>query len=125
MGLDHYDIAPDDRGGRPEEEEEDYSRTPMGEEPLTTENDTESFWEKILDRFVTGDKPDDDELAQISHYCSILPRTARNKLEEHGFCEFGETKEPIDPDMSEQTTSDITKGGSDSGFAAIINDAKE
>lgn len=117
MGLEKYNIAPDDKGGRPEKEEEegDLARDAVGEKALTIDNDDESYWQEMYDEY--------GNITLICHHASVLPRTAKRKMSEHGIGDWDFEPKP-DPSPSKSKSSITDKGDSNSGFAAIINDAK-
>lgn len=94
MGLDQFNVAPDNNGGRPEGSKEDrgYStrETDHGD-PMTMDHG-EDYLNDIMDRFVEGDKPTDEEMKKITDYTHLLPRSVKVELDKHGIVDYPEIR---------------------------------
>lgn len=87
MGLDNFDIAPDNRGGRKQGEgEEEYGR--RIQEAFTVDDDTEGFWSEQYGTVVGLGEPDDSHITELAGKLHLLPRTVKQKLTEHEVYEF-------------------------------------
>lgn len=106
MGLDAFNVAPDNKGGRKKKEETDdqgfsEERDPGYEhDALTIEKDTEEYWQDLFDRFVTGEEPNNEELVQLVAWTQTNPRTVKTKMYEYDIW----TAEDIDDIMWEPPT---------------------
>lgn len=126
MGLEKYNVAPDDKGGRPEKEEEDYKRRGRADDPLTQDKDNKEFLQSKWDDIVSGDEATSSEIQTLCSMLAILPRTLKEKVKEYGIGEFDGDEETEYSDMPEETSATFGDGeDSSSGFASIIENAKE
>lgn len=128
MGLDSFDIAPDNTGGRPSgSNDSDGSNPERSETAHTLHKEGEEYWQEAWDIFVAGDEPEQHEMRQLCQYSKLLPHAVKQRLTEHGICEFSmeERRERDEPDMSTSSNSNTTDDelGS-SGLSGLVNDAK-
>lgn len=118
MGLDNFDIAPDNKGGRKkkeESEESDYKGEYWEGDAFHTEHrlPPEDYWRTMFDRHVEGDEPTGSELKEICKDTCLLPRTVKSKLVKYNICEFPEFVEEEEQKEDES-----------SGLASLVNNAK-
>lgn len=140
MGLDEFNIAPDNTGGRPEkdeqEEEEVADRPGPGYEvdPLTRENDSEEFFQDLWDEFVSGDEPTSEEIGNMAARASILTITLKLKMAEYGIWEADDLNEirwgGSKKRSSSSSSGELFSEGSDSdeessGLASLVNNANK
>lgn len=92
MGLDQFDVAPDNKGGRKPKDEDEKgfsSRSVEDGEPFVRGLDREEWWQDKVNQML--DEADADNVEEIiprlSGYTFVHPITCRIKLEEHGIHE--------------------------------------
>lgn len=125
MGLENFNIAPDNKGGRkPKEERDENPYRNVEGEPYTMEHGKD-YWKRVWHRFVEGTEADDDEMAMMAHFTHCLPNTVKQNLHEHDIAEYPDSIADLPGKKSRFST-----GGSgstvdeDSTFASIIDAAK-
>lgn len=148
MGLDNFNVAPDNKGGRPEkdEEETDEDRTVRGE-PFVEEKADKSWWLKVMtDSIGQRELPQDDfqqfldAISTLADHVHTQPINVLHELEEHEiqYIEWEWVKENSDergfdarwPGEGPVTGSSSPSFGStssydsDSGLGSIIDAAK-
>lgn len=88
MGLENFDIAPDNRGGRKDDEEDEYGRKVSG--AFTGDDDTEDFWKKQYGTVIGLGDPNESHIMELADNLHLLTRTVKQKLTEHEVHEFEE-----------------------------------
>jgi hypothetical protein len=122
MGLEAFNIKPDNNGGRSKKEEM-LSRERANKLALTKEKDTKKFWEKLVDKHANGEKPEGQRMAAICGEVQTLPITVRRKLHEHGIFEYEEIEEIDWGNLEIQYESRLERN-SDSNMVQFVQDAK-
>lgn len=135
MGLDNFNVAPDNKGGRKKEEEkEKKSRESPHEEPYTRGHG-EEYWEDLWNQYNTDDRTLNEVIAKIGEHSALLGRTVVNKLQDDDVVDFHEldtenefileyldTRERKTKSSSSSTT--FSSDDSGSGLAGLVNNAK-
>lgn len=121
MGLDKFNIAPDNKGGRkPKEKRDEEEFRGVEGEPYIKDHG-EDYWRKVWHKFVEGTEAGDQEMAKMARYTSCLPITVKQNLHEYDIAEYPDAM----PDLSGGGRfSSSSALDDDSGLAAVINDAK-
>lgn len=120
MGLDAFNIAPDNKGGRKKKEEKDRIPQPSArvENALILERDNEDYWRELVVKHSDGNKPEGQSMAAICNEAQVMPRTVRWKLHEHGIFEY----EHVQEEKLERQGIDADKVG---GFAAFVTNGSD
>lgn len=126
MGLEAFDIAEDNKGGRKpkeEDEEEDYGgRKLHGNAYYEGEGiEPEEYWEDIYQRHVSDDKPTKDEIQSIAHESILLPRTVKEKLTEFELYEY---EEFVESNVEDSPTNLDVDNEAESGLKGLVSNAK-
>lgn len=125
MGLEKFNIAEDNKGGRkPKNKREDPKRSAEGE-PYVGDHG-EDFWRKIWHKFVEGTEATDSEMADMAEYTHSLPQTVKQNLHQYDIADYPEVIADL-PGKSRtfSTTSTSSSGDEEeSGLASVINAAK-
>lgn len=89
MGLDNFNVAPNNMGGRSKgsEDEEDVRRVNTAH---TFQKDSEEFWEEQYATVVGMRDPEDRHIRELADKLHLLPRTIKSKLTEYGVYEYEE-----------------------------------
>jgi len=125
MGLNSFNVAPDNQGGRPEGSKEDrgYSSRESDTGHAMTIEHGEEYLKGLLEKFVEGDRPTSEEMGKMSHYSHLLPRSLKVEFHQHGILDYPDalwTK----PDT---TTSPDTSGSDDDenkgGIFSIVDES--
>lgn len=128
MGLDSFNIAPDNTGGRPKGNDDSDSSEPQRHETAhTLDKEGKEYWEEVWSIFVSGDEPEDGDMRRICQYTQLLPHTVKQRLTEHDLYEFTqeERRERDEPDMNiEQSSNSSDDESRSSGLSSLIDDAK-
>jgi len=138
MGLEAFNVAPDNNGGRKkkEETEEEKHRRFSHEEAFNGSHGKE-FWQKLWNRYHADSKTIHEVLEQISEHAAVLPRTAVTQMQEEDVVDFTEYADESDPvaeymqamKRDKERKSSPSFGGksiddNSGGLANIINNAK-
>lgn len=117
MGLEAFDIAPNNNGGRKKKTEE--KRTVNYEDAFVLEDDSEEFWRQLLNKHSITGKPEGEEMVELCVELHILPRTIESKLHKHEIFEYEWMKSQK---MREKGFDPEDK---DSALVSFVADAKE
>lgn len=90
MGLENFNIAPDNKGGRKPGSGEEQPEPDVIQSAYTMEKDTEQWWQEVADTHVSGDHPTRAEMVRICQDLHILPRTAKQMFTIHGIFDYEE-----------------------------------
>lgn len=125
MGLESFNVAPDNKGGRPSKEEEEESNTRRVDSAHTMDDDTEEYWSEMFNKHVAGSEPSAEELMKIASDTHLLSRTVKMKLTEFGVYEYDQFvgMDPTDGKVDDSPFGG-SSSGSGSGLASIVNNAK-
>lgn len=147
MGLEDFNIAPDNKGGRKkkEEKQDNSPRTRMVDgEAFTMEDDTKEWWQEQLRAEVVEQSGDniEEKIPTLAGYVFMNPVSVRIKLEEHEIHEtdwdqyvedhpvYEEDQRILDHlgevDNSSSSSTDFlsSEESEDSGLASLVKDAK-
>lgn len=150
MGLDNFNIAPDNKGGRKPKEEKDGKRalrSGEGRSYVRDQSRGEEWWLEVLSgalgrESINGDTIEDmeNDISVLADYIHTNPLLVWKKLDEHGFIDMDwdeyreyytdrlmDARVPGGPEVTGGGTSTTFGSNSldeDSGLAAVINDAK-
>lgn len=155
MGLEAFDIAPDNKGGRKEkddEEEEQYGRRVEG--TFNPEVDTEEWWRERIEE-VCGELNEDDDfetnadkIGDLASATAEFPVDVRKRLHKHGIFETdweevldyypdhvldsrypgydgGNYSPTVESDPWKSSVDIPNTGSPDSGLASIVENAKK
>lgn len=124
MGLDEFNIAPDNKGGRPEktednEEPQDY----FG--PSHDEYSSEEYWESLLEDNWNGSEITFDAMKAMCAESHMLPQSVVSKLVDNDIVDTDQLGEYLDMYEHETNTPSFSSGSSysDSGTLSSIIDA--
>jgi hypothetical protein len=80
MGLEEFDIAPDNKGGRKKksEQEDEVQREPIG--LSSGEYNSEEYWKSLLEEYWNGEKLTFDAMQSMCHDTHMLPTTICDKF---------------------------------------------
>lgn len=124
MGLEEFNVAPDNKGGRPEKtEEEQNGREAIG---LTMEKyNSQEYWKSLLQQSWNGSEITVEAMSEMTEETVLLPHTVISKLMEHEIVDQSELGEYLDMYRRKQSTGSSTSSTerSDSGGLSSIIDA--
>lgn len=125
MGLQNFNITPDDKGGRPSKSENSKRKARNPGEAYCAHKHGEDYWKRVYLKFVDGKEVSDEEMATMCEYTQSLPHIIKKQLQDHGIHDFG-LEEWTGSKASSTSTSSSTSSSSssNSGFGAIIENAK-
>lgn len=123
MGLESFRVAPDNKGGRPEKEEEEEQYVRRLEDAHTMDDDTEEYWQDLFDRHVSGDEPTPSEVMGMCNETVLLDRTVKQKLTRFGVYEYDEFKGTL-PTAGKQDGTGGKSSEPSSGLLAAVENAK-
>jgi hypothetical protein len=118
MGLEAFDVAPDNKGGRKESRSADNRQSKSFDRALTLSKDSESYWRQLLNEHSIAGKPEGADMAILCNETQLLPRTVRSKLHEHGIFEYEEIKK-------QELQDSGLEPDTDSSLVSFVHDAKE
>jgi hypothetical protein len=128
MGIDDLPgmDAPLAKGGRPSKEEVGDTRRDVEGDPITSEKDSEEYWQNVYDEYVDG-KIGYEELQEICEHCYCLPWTVVRKLSEYEIADASHLiKEEYPTHESKvtkksETTNENDDQNKNSGLSALID----
>lgn len=150
MGLEEFDIAPDNKGGRKPKEEEDGKRALRdgeGRSYVQDQSRGEDWWLEVMQSSLNRQSIEGETIEEMENDISVLadyihtnPLLVWKKLDEHGFIDMDweeyrdyyserlmDARVPGGPEVIGEKTSTSFSSNSlddDSGLAAVIKDAK-
>lgn len=124
MGLDEFNIAPDNKGGRPEKTEEE-SDTKNGYGISIEDYNSEEYWESLLEDNWDGSEITFDAMKGMCAQTHMLPQSIVSKLMEHDVVDGDELGEYLDMYEHQTSAPSFSSGSSysDSGTLSSIIDA--
>lgn len=90
MGLENFNIAADNKGGRKPGSGEEKPDPTIIETAYTRKKDSEDWWQQVWDDYVSYDEPTRGEMMRICNDLHVLPRTVKQKFTEYGLFEYEE-----------------------------------
>lgn len=118
MGLDSFNVAEDNKGGRkPTQESEDFERTRI-EDAHTLHKCSEEYWEEQLEKHSGGDKPSPEEMRAICEAAHVSDRTVKSKLDEYGIYDYD-----VSPDVTEESGGSSDGRKEDSALFNVVKNA--
>lgn len=125
MGLQNFNITPEDKGGRPSKSERGKRTARNPGEAYCAHKHGEDYWKRVYMKFVDGGEVGNEEMKDICEYAQTLPHTAKRQLQDHGIHDFGlEEWTGSKASSTSSTTKSSSSSSSNSGFGAIIENAK-
>jgi len=126
MGLDSFNVAEDNKGGRPEGSTEKRNFAPQVAEygePMTIDHG-EEYLQKLMDKFVEGDKPTDEEMGKMCDYAHLLPRSMRSELKKHDVVDYPDVQIGVVSKEHSQDQGSLTEEKEEKGgLFAVINES--
>lgn len=123
MGLENFNVAPDNKGGRPskEETEKETEKSEDGAFYVGHKLSPEEYWNQLYDDYVEGEEPDSEEITEMAREAVVLPRTVKSQLAEHGIytCSGYESVEKV-----KSSSPDDVEVEQKSGLQGLIQNAK-
>lgn len=119
MGLDQFNVAEDNKGGRkPTQESEEFERVKL-DEAHTLVKCSEDYWNRLIKQECGVGKPEGEDITRLCRVTHLRPESVKEKIHDYELYEYPEVEEKRRRLESDNT--DTEQEQEDSSLVDFVN----